>query len=137
MGIEDAICLATLLEQVTFSVQDNPSIKKHALSTAFAVYDNIRRTRCQWFVNSSRRMCDLQMQAEWADPAKLYKAQTCFEEIQDRSRKIWDFDYNSMLMDSLLQYREQLALGMKSGNGIAQLGSRNGARPLTNGYGYH
>ncbi len=88
MGIEDALCLSVLMSEVMTSIRHNPASKEQALITAFETYDKVRRTRSQWLVNSSRRMCDLHHQEEWGDPTKWLKAETCFEEIKDRSYKI-------------------------------------------------
>ena len=49
-------------------------------------------------MNSSRRVCDLYQQPEWANKATWVKTETCFEEIKDRPGKIWHFDYNAMLI---------------------------------------
>lgn len=73
MGVEDALCLSALMKQVSASVQENAAIKGQALSSAFATFDAIRRTRTQWLVNSSRRVCDLYHQPEWGDPTRWVK----------------------------------------------------------------
>jgi salicylate hydroxylase len=88
LGIEDALCLSVLMSEVLMSVRQNPASKEQALITAFETYDNVRRARTQWLVNSSRRMSDLHHQPEWGVPSKWIKAETCFEEIKDRSYKI-------------------------------------------------
>ena len=110
MGIEDALCLSTLLGEVNTTIKENPSAKQHALKTAFETYDAVRRTRSQWLVNSSRRVCDFYHQPEWADKAKWVKAQTCFEELKDRSYKIWHFDYEGMVQETIQGYRENVVL---------------------------
>ena len=78
-----------------------------ALIDAFSTYDAVRRTRTQWLVNSSRRVCDLYQQCEWADTSKLIKAATNFEEIKDRSLKLWLFDYDTMVEEAVQGYRER------------------------------
>ncbi|KAL4768094.1 hypothetical protein BDW60DRAFT_220045 [Aspergillus nidulans var. acristatus] len=110
IGIEDALCLATLMKQVNVSVQDSRVSKGKALSAAFETFNAIRRTRSQWLVNSSRRVCDFYHQPEWADPAKWVKAETCFEELKDRSYKIWHFDYDGMIKDTLKSYADREAV---------------------------
>ncbi|KAL4758587.1 uncharacterized protein BDW70DRAFT_152396 [Aspergillus foveolatus] len=104
IGIEDALCLATLMNQVNVSVQDSRVSKGKALNAAFETFNAIRRTRSQWLVNSSRRVCDFYHQPEWADPAKWVKAESCFEELKDRSYKIWHFDYDGMIKETLKSY---------------------------------
>ncbi|KAI0010254.1 FAD/NAD(P)-binding domain-containing protein [Xylariaceae sp. FL0662B] len=118
-GIEDALCLTTLMSQVNKSLREGKTTKEKAIRTAFEVFDSLRRTRGQWLVNSSRRVCDLYHQPEWGDEQKWIKAETCFEEIKDRSYKIWHFDYDTMLNDSVLEYgkRVKAAQGAPNGSG--------------------
>ncbi|KAL2802932.1 hypothetical protein BJX63DRAFT_440484 [Aspergillus granulosus] len=109
VGIEDALCLVTLMKQVNVSVQESGVLKGKALSAAFETFNAVRRTRSQWLVNSSRRVCDFYHQPEWADPAKWVKAETCFEELKDRSYKIWHFDYDGMIKETLKGYADREA----------------------------
>jgi salicylate hydroxylase len=108
MGIEDSLCLSTLLGEVNMTIKNDPSTKEHALKMAFQTYDHVRRTRSQWLVNSSRRVCDFYHQPEWADETKWVKAQTCFEELKDRSHKIWHFDFKGMVQETIQNYRENV-----------------------------
>ncbi|KAK6949894.1 hypothetical protein Daesc_008217 [Daldinia eschscholtzii] len=110
-GIEDALCLCTLMCQVNDTLRGNKSAateKNAALCAAFEVFDLMRRTRSQWLVNSSRRACDLYQQPEWGDETKWTKAETCFEELQDRSYKIWRFDYNGMIKRTVEEYEKRI-----------------------------
>lgn len=108
-GIEDALCLCTLIDQVNCSLRGNSAItKEEALCAAFIVFDATRRTRGQWLVNSSRRVCDLYHQPEWSDEKKWIKAETCFEEIKDRSLKISHFDYDAMMKTAVQEYAKML-----------------------------
>ena len=107
MGVEDALCLSTLMRQVSASVRENAAVKGHALTVALETFDAVRRARSQWLVNSSRRVCDLYQQPEWADATRWVKAETCFEEIKDRSLKIWHFDYDAMLEETIQTYRRR------------------------------
>jgi salicylate hydroxylase len=121
IGIEDALCLATLMKQVNVSVQASRVSKGKALSAAFETFNAIRRTRSQWLVNSSRRVCDFYHQPEWADPAKWVKAETCFEELKDRSYKIWHFDYDEMIKETLKSYsNREAALLQESSEGSVE-----------------
>lgn len=81
------------------------------VEATFEAFDTVRRPRTQWLVNSSRRVCDLYHQAEWADPAKWIKAGTCFEEIRDRSYKIWDFDIDDMVERTAGEFQRLRAQG--------------------------
>ncbi|XMA10416.1 hypothetical protein WAI453_003207 [Rhynchosporium graminicola] len=108
IGMEDALCLVTLLDHVQQG-KVPPQQLYAAFEAAFASFDAVRRTRCQWFVNSSRRVTDLHQQREWGDPTKSLKAQSCFEEIKDRTLKIWSFDYEDMLKQATRKYEELLS----------------------------
>lgn len=116
MGIEDVLCLSTLMRQVSALTQRNPAVKGQALSVAFDTFNAIRRPRTQWLVNSSRRVCDLYQQPEWADPVQRVEAEACFEEIKDRSLKIWHFDYDSMLKQTVLEYERRQAVTLGGSN---------------------
>ncbi|KAF5679761.1 salicylate 1-monooxygenase [Fusarium denticulatum] len=119
LGAEDALCLATLLEQVNKRSTDLFGESKNAVEVAFDTFDRMRRRRTQWLVNSSRRVCDLYHQQEWADPERWTKADTCFEEIRDRSYKIWYFDAEDMIQETLVLYEEQLRVQPKAAQGSA------------------
>ena len=108
IGIEDVLCLCALIDQTNDSAWENPEKSKgHRLSLAFEAFNTIRRPRSQWLVNSSRRACDLYHQPEWADSTKWVKAETCFEELKDRSYKIWHFDYTSMVEAAVQEYKRR------------------------------
>ncbi|KAI3391253.1 hypothetical protein diail_7671 [Diaporthe ilicicola] len=108
MGIEDVLCLVTLVEAVNHSVGKGRSTKGQALTLAFEVFNRVRRPRTQWLVDSSRRMCDLYHQREWGDPKRWTKAQVCFEEILDRTLKIWQFDYEGMIHEASAAFEREL-----------------------------
>ena len=108
IGVEDALCLSTLISEALVSTKRNPAIKWDSLMAAFDAFDAVRRVRAQWFVESSRRVCDLFHQREWANPNKWAKAEVCFEEIKDRSLKIWHFDYDTMLEEAIDKYKLEL-----------------------------
>ncbi|PYI32371.1 FAD binding domain-containing protein [Aspergillus indologenus CBS 114.80] len=108
MGVEDALCLSTLIMEVVEAVQKEPTLKGAALKTAFETFGAVRRTRSQWLVNSSRTVRDFYHQVDWGEPAKWVKAETCFEELKDRSHKIWHFDYEAMKEEAVRLYRERM-----------------------------
>ncbi|KAG8163817.1 hypothetical protein KVR01_005735 [Diaporthe batatas] len=137
LGVEDALCLTTLLNRVVETANAKGSAGERselraALETAFETFDNLRRKRTQWLVNSSRRVCDLYHQAEWADPKRWAKADTCFEELRDRSYKIWNFDADNMVRQSVAEY--DLRLGKANGsnglNGISGVVDEKGGYVL-------
>ncbi|KND93711.1 Salicylate hydroxylase [Tolypocladium ophioglossoides CBS 100239] len=120
LGVEDALCLSTLLGQVRETVQvaaAGTTTTGRALEAAFEAFDAVRRTRTQWLVNSSRRACDLYHQPEWADPTRWIKAETCFEELRDRSYKIWHFDAGDMVRQTVAEYSRRLEASSCEGQG--------------------
>ncbi|KAF7596505.1 hypothetical protein BBP40_001377 [Aspergillus hancockii] len=116
LGVEDALCLSVLLGQVRATATAPGADLGAALAAAFETFDSIRRPRTQWLVNSSRRVCDLYHQAEWADPRRWTKAETCFEEIRDRSYKIWHFSADDMVQQAAAEYKKRL-VGKRDGLG--------------------
>ncbi|KAI8961032.1 FAD/NAD(P)-binding domain-containing protein [Daldinia sp. FL1419] len=109
-GIEDALCLCTLMNQVNSTLRGDGLAarnKKAAVCAALEVFDLMRRRRSQWLVNSSRRVCDLFHQPEWGDEQKWIKAETCFEEVKDRYMKIFSFDYDDMIARSIEEYSKR------------------------------
>lgn len=104
MGIEDALCLCALMAEVASTARMGGVSKAAAVAEALRVYNSARRGRSQWLVNSSRRVCDLQHSMDFGDPMKRVLAETCFEEIMDRTLKIWNFDYMGMVRQSIERY---------------------------------
>ena len=109
MGIEDALCLSVLMAEVAGTLRTGGIHKAEAITTALNVYDLARRKRSQWLVNSSRRVCELQHNRDFGNPAKKLFAETCFEEIMDRTLKIWNFDYMGMVRQSIESYGRAVA----------------------------
>ncbi|KAE8368984.1 hypothetical protein BDV27DRAFT_141525 [Aspergillus caelatus] len=128
-GIEDALCMSTLMSELIMDLREHRTSKATALRTAFETYDKIRRTRTQWLVNSSRRVCDLFQQPEWANPDKRVKTESCFEEVKDRSFKIWHFNSADMVDDTIREYRESMNLA------TSKIKSVNGNDGVSVGYG--
>lgn len=104
MGIEDALCLSSLLAEVSSSIRLGNVSSTTALETAFQVFDKTRRRRSQWLVNSSRRVCDLQHSPDLGAANKAVLIDAVFEEIQDRTLKIWNFDFMGMMRGSVELY---------------------------------
>ncbi|KXS94999.1 hypothetical protein AC578_1524, partial [Pseudocercospora eumusae] len=104
MGVEDALCLNVLVQAAVASISTGAASASHALTTAWQVYNSIRYTRSQWLVHSSRRVVDLYHSTDWADMERHTKAQLCFEEIKDRSFKIWHFEPSVMIRETMQAY---------------------------------
>lgn len=127
-GIEDALCISTLIGEVSTSIRMKIASKEQALTAAFEAYDAVRRKRSQWFVDSSRRVSDLFQQPEWADPQRWVKAETCWQEVEDRSYNIWRFDYHAMLRDAIKMYWRRRDMFREVSKGINGLVSSNGLK---------
>lgn len=92
--IEDSAVLAELLVTAWTILRRETETKSTAniLELALSVYDNARRERTQWLVDSSRICGDLY---DWRstcgkDPSKIK------EDLLWRSHKIWDVDLEAM-----------------------------------------
>ncbi len=105
IGVEDVLCLSTLMEMAMSSLQGNEASKDHALEVSFDTFNAVRHERSQWLVNSSRGICDVY---EWADPHTGNDVEKCFEEIKWRSHKIWNFDIDGMLGEAALTYARRM-----------------------------
>lgn len=74
MGIEDALCLSTFMKQVKATAQQSQFLQGQAIAIAFEIFNAIRRTRSQWLVNGSRRLCNFYYQPEWGGLNKVDKS---------------------------------------------------------------
>ncbi|KXT16737.1 hypothetical protein AC579_5236 [Pseudocercospora musae] len=108
MGVEDALCLSVLVQAAVGSISAGAARAPRALTTAWQVYNSMRYTRTQWLVNSSRRVVSLYHSADWGDTERHTKAQLCFEEIKDRSFKIWHYDSSAMVRETIQAYATRL-----------------------------
>ena len=107
-GMEDALAIATVMEEVIASLQAGKASISAALTAAFKAYDAARRERCQWLVESSREVCDTY---EWAHPNCGSEPEKCLKEIEWRAHKIWYFDIDSMLRDARGAYQRFILAG--------------------------
>jgi len=105
MGVEDALCLSTVIEKALAGWREGKITRGEALSMAFKSFDTVRRERSQWLVNSSRTVCDIY---QWADPTTGSDPEKCFAEIKWRSHRIWHFDYDKMLVEACEDYSRRL-----------------------------
>ena len=92
-GVEDALCLATAILRA--SALSGP---KEAVNTALAVYNEVRYERTQWLVQSSHEVCDMY---ELDHPVTGGDMGKCRAEVEARSHRIWYFDYEEMLHQTL------------------------------------
>jgi salicylate hydroxylase len=105
IGIEDALCLATLLEKASEARKEHRANVEGVVSLAFDVFNAVRKERSQWLVNSSRGICEVY---EWADPLTGDDPERCLKEIEWRSHKIWYFDYEGMLVEASESYEKRI-----------------------------
>ena len=94
IGVEDALALVSLFEKVNVTLKSRSTSKVKAIEVAFAAYDPVRRERTQWFVDSSRRACEIY---EWNDPRAGNDPEKCYQEVRWRSHRLWHFDLEYMM----------------------------------------
>ena len=101
-GMEDALTLSTVLEEVNVTLQTGKASKSAAFAAAFKAYDATRRERDLWLVESSRKVSDTY---EWANPDCGSDPEKCLKDVESRSRKLWQFDIDAMLKDARSAYQ--------------------------------
>jgi salicylate hydroxylase len=97
------------MAEVTSTARIGDVSTSEAVVLALQVYSDVRKARSQWLVNSSRRVCELQHSEDFGNPLKRARAETCFEEIMDRTLKIWNFDPVKMMKESVERYGKTVA----------------------------
>ncbi|KAL2167890.1 hypothetical protein VTG60DRAFT_677 [Thermothelomyces hinnuleus] len=101
-GIEDALALATVLEQAIETLKRSSISKTAVLTAAFRAYDAARRERSTWLVRSSREVCETY---EWNNPECGSDPGKCLNDIEWRAHKIWYFDIEGMIRDVTSAYQ--------------------------------
>ncbi|RYP37153.1 hypothetical protein DL766_001622 [Monosporascus sp. MC13-8B] len=115
IGVEDALALCALVDMVatTLAQTGNPAgfqqgrAATDLIVAALRVYDNVRRPRSQWLVESSREVCEIyegnypETKADW---------DKCLAEITKRSHKLWYFDIVGMLKELREGYETKTSL---------------------------
>lgn len=100
-GVEDALCLVTAISKALLRSSDTSL----AMRAAFNTFDDIRRPRSQWLVRSSREVCEIYQSKT------LYTGEDGglgFADIRERSHKIWYFDFEGMIKDTITGVRKRL-----------------------------
>ncbi|KAI4860615.1 FAD/NAD(P)-binding domain-containing protein [Hypoxylon rubiginosum] len=108
-GIEDALVLATALEEVLETLngaEGGEKSKAEAIGTAFQAFNQVRYARTQWLVRSSRETGDI---FEWRYPGTGMDSAKCLAELDERFKVIWDFDVDGMIEESRAVYHRLLA----------------------------
>jgi 2-polyprenyl-6-methoxyphenol hydroxylase-like FAD-dependent oxidoreductase len=101
-GIEDCLALVVLLQQVS---ECPKNLRRTAVGVALQTYNNVRYDRSQWIMDTSRVVGDIY---EFQDPECLSNLEKIAHEIHERSHKIWDYDIDCMVDDSLDQFRRAM-----------------------------
>lgn len=98
-GVEDALTLVTLLDQVSALVmRGNSSINaSRALENAFKAYDSVRRLRSQWVVACSRTQG---MATRLQDPDVEGDFTKMAERAQERSAKMYFCNWKNLLQEA-------------------------------------
>lgn len=103
IGVEDALALCTLMENILKTSWTSTEARAKAVEDAFVIYNDVRRERSQWLVNSSRDVCDIY---EWIHPDTGTDWEKCEAEITRRSHKLWYFDIDAMLSEVNERYQQ-------------------------------
>ncbi|QUC19074.1 uncharacterized protein UV8b_03315 [Ustilaginoidea virens] len=96
-GMEDALVLAEALAVLA----DRPRRSVDAVADALGVYSEMRYERTQWLVRSSRRVAQI-FTCKDVDRDGIY----C--EVQERSHKLWNYDTDRMIRDTLSRLESRL-----------------------------
>jgi salicylate hydroxylase len=107
MGIEDALVMATLLEEVaeTHSLDGPSDARNRALEAAFKAYDVVRRERGQWVVASSRFAGNA---AQGRDSSIGSNPTLWAEDLGKRINKVFFYDWERSLVQAVDEYERQL-----------------------------
>lgn len=92
-GVEDALALASILEEMEESTH---------IVQALHAFSSVRYERTQWLVRSSRETADIY---EWTYHESGSDPEKCKEQIEQRTRKIWDYDVDAMVTEAKEVYR--------------------------------
>jgi 2-polyprenyl-6-methoxyphenol hydroxylase-like FAD-dependent oxidoreductase len=101
-GIEDCLTLVGLLQLVS---EYSKVLRPTAIQVALQVYNNVRYDRSQWIMDTSRAIGEIY---EFQNQDCLSDHEKIAREIHDRSHKIWDYDINAMVNDSLDQFERAM-----------------------------
>ncbi|KAL4869564.1 hypothetical protein BDV12DRAFT_196191 [Aspergillus spectabilis] len=94
IGVEDALALCVVLERAVKDISQGKGGKKEVLEKALKVFSDVRYERSQWLVRSSREVCETY---EWGNPGCGRDLDKGFEDVKERSHRIWYFDIEGMI----------------------------------------
>lgn len=105
MGAEDALVLVELLARVNNEVAGDDRV--HLITVALKAYSTVRRPRTQWLMHSSREIGDM-YQFRYAPAGR--DGPKFKEEFEKRTKVLWDFDVDQMVVEAVKEYEKTLAL---------------------------
>ncbi|KAL8737332.1 MAG: hypothetical protein Q9181_001788 [Wetmoreana brouardii] len=104
-AIEDGAVLARLLDTAGSSLHGAGVDRSRAIDAALEAYNAVRIERARWLVESSRFVGEMY---EWQDKTIGSDASKLAEEIEWRSRKIWDYDVEGMMGEANCEFDKRL-----------------------------
>lgn len=104
IGVEDALALSILLEKAVGDIMSGSRSKGTTLGAALQAFSNVRHERSQWLVRSSREVCETY---EWINPECWGDMAKGFEDVKERSHKIWYFDIEGMVEELTREYHTE------------------------------
>lgn len=97
-AIEDALVLAELLKETVrrgACAGAKAAVAPDMVEAALQTYSEVRLERTQWLVAGSRYMGEMYQGQHGRDRERWR------EEIEGRSRRIWDYDVGKMVVDAV------------------------------------
>ncbi|KAB8621922.1 hypothetical protein FH972_026031 [Carpinus fangiana] len=105
--IEDSAVMSALIQHAnTISAKRVCSVYK-SLEAAFAAFDQSRRERTQWLVQSSRITGNLY---DWMDPNAGQNKDQIYNELNERCQYIWNADIDIFTGDAVADLDQRVAL---------------------------
>ena len=104
-AIEDAAVLAQLLDIAGSNIKEAGLDRSRVIHAAMETYNAVRVERAQWLVRSSRFVGEMY---EWQNETIGNDAKKCAEEIEWRSKKIWDYNIEGMMSQASRGFKERL-----------------------------
>jgi salicylate hydroxylase len=100
-AIEDGVVLAHLLAAVNIKARSEKSSVPELSRAALQAYNATRFERARWLVETSRFVGKMY---EWQDEQIGDNHRKCAEQIEWRSRQIWDYDIEKMLSQASINF---------------------------------
>lgn len=105
LAIEDGAALAHLLAAVDGKLKDEELRVPKLVEAALGAYNATRIGRARWLVETSRFVGRMY---EWQDEKIGSDRQKCAEQIEWRSRKIWDYDIDRMVSQTSEEFETRV-----------------------------